>query len=173
MRSIQLSVPSASAAGTALDQLWEAACTATEAAGLRYEHARALYSLARHLLTRGHDRTRASAALVTARSIAVDLGAAPLKDRIEALAAQAHLVLPPAGDDEPSSPLRPLTVPASPPLTPREEQVLDGLLSGQTYAQIATRLFISDKTVSTHVSNLLRKTGTANRIELAELVQTQ
>ena len=155
-------------AGTGLDQLWEAACTATEEAGLAYEHARALYSLAHHLLTHGHDRTRASAALVTARSIAVDLGAAPLKDRIEVLAAQAHVVVPSAGDDQPSSPLRPLRLPASPPLTRREQEVLDGLLSGQTYAQIATSLFISDKTVSSHVSNVLRKTGAANRIELAE-----
>jgi len=29
---------------------------------------------------------------------------------------------------------------------------------------------ISDKTVSTHVSHLLAKTGTANRVELARLV---
>ena len=54
-------------------------------------------------------------------------------------------------------------------MSPREEVVLDGLLSGQTYAQIAQRLFISDKTVSSHVSNVLRKTGAANRIELADL----
>ena len=67
-----------------------------------------------------------------------------------------------------SSPGARSALPASPPLTPREEEVLDGLLSGQTYAQIAARLFISDKTVSSHVSNVLRKTGTANRIELAE-----
>ena len=41
----------------------------------------------------------------------------------------------------------------------------------QTYSQIAARLFISDKTVSSHVSNVLRKTGTASRIELAELAR--
>lgn len=156
-------------AGTALDQLWEAACTATLEAGLGYERARALYCLAHHLLTRGHDRTRAGAALVTARSIAVDLGAAPLKHRIDALAAQAHVVLSPTRADEPSSPRRPLTLHESPPLTPRELEILDGLLAGETYTQIATRLFISDKTVSSHVSNVLRKTGAANRIALAEL----
>ena len=33
----------------------------------------------------------------------------------------------------------------------------------------ADELFISDKTVSTHVSNLLKKTGTTSRIELAAL----
>ena len=160
-------------AGTALVQLWEAACSATLEASLVYERARALYCLAHHLLTRGHDRTRASTALVTARSIAVELGAAPLKDRIDALAAQAHIVLVSIRADERSSPRRPQSLPAHPPLTPREGEVLDGLLAGQTYAQIATSLFISDKTVSSHVSNLLRKTGTANRIELAELAQRQ
>ena len=37
------------------------------------------------------------------------------------------------------------------------------LATGRTYAQIARELFVSEKTVSVHVSNLLRKTGTANR----------
>ena len=160
-------------AGAALDQLWEAACTATREAGLHYEHARSLYCLARHLLTGGHDRARASAALVTARSIALDIGAAPLRDRIDGLAAQAHIELRATGAAEPATPRRALTLPTSQPLTPREEDVLDGLLSGQTYSQIAARLFISDKTVSSHVSNLLRKTGAANRIELAELARKQ
>ncbi len=155
-------------AGAPLDQLWEAACTATAEAGLVYDHARAQYSLARHLLTRGHDRTRATQALVDARSIASDLGASPLVGRIDDLAAQAHLSLVPEEAHGSSSPGYLVTLPSGPPLTRREEEVLDGLLSGRTYAQIATSLFISDKTVSSHVSNVLRKTGTANRIELAE-----
>lgn len=151
---------------TALDQLWEAACAATGEAGLAYEHARALYSLAHHLLTRGHNRIRAAEALYDARCIAVDLGASPLMDCIDDLAAQTHVALLPRKAHGLSK--RPSTLPGRPPLTRREQQVLDGLLSGQTYAQIATRLFISDKTVSSHVSNVLRKTGAANRIELSE-----
>ncbi len=35
------------------------------------------------------------------------------------------------------------------------------------YAQIAGELFVSEKTVSSHISNILHKTGTANRVELA------
>ena len=89
-------------------------------------------------------------------------------DRIDDLAAQTHVTLVPSEVHGSSSPVGPTTLPASPPLTPREEEVLEGLLSGQTYAQIAMSLFISDKTVSSHVSNVLRKTGAANRIELAE-----
>lgn len=156
-------------AGAELDDLWEAACTSTGEAGLGFEHARALYCLAHHLLSRGHDRSRAVRALLDARRIAVDLGAVPLKGRIDALAAQAHVVVPAGGVAEPPTP-HPSPIPtASPPLTPREREVLDGLLAGETYSHIATRLFISDKTVSSHVSNILRKTGSANRIELAEL----
>ena len=54
-------------------------------------------------------------------------------------------------------------------LTPREREVLDLLCHGLTYADIASTLVISEKTVSSHVSNLLRKTKTTNRVELAQL----
>ncbi|MGG5259430.1 helix-turn-helix transcriptional regulator [Phycicoccus avicenniae] len=155
-------------AGAALDELWDAACAATAEAGLVYDQARAHYSLARHLLTRGHDRSRAARSLATARGIAADLGASPLLHRIDDLAAQSHIVLPPRGADGPGTTGRTVHLSADPPLTRREEEVLDGLLAGLTYTQIATRLFISDKTVSSHVSTILRKTGAANRIELAE-----
>lgn len=145
--------------------LWEAACTATEEAGLQYEHARALFCLARHLLTHRLDRSRATTALATARRMAIHLGASPLAGDITILAEQAHvdLLVPDPGE---SAMVRSTPVlPASPPLTVREREVLDGLLSGETYAQIAARLFISAKTVSSHASSVLRKTGTSSRIE--------
>lgn len=55
-------------------------------------------------------------------------------------------------------------------LTEREREVLDLIAVGRTYAEIARALMISEKTVSTHVSHLLAKTGSANRVELARLV---
>jgi DNA-binding CsgD family transcriptional regulator len=55
-------------------------------------------------------------------------------------------------------------------LTPRERELLSHLTAGLTYAEIAEVLVISEKTVSSHVSNLLRKTGTTSRVELARLV---
>jgi DNA-binding NarL/FixJ family response regulator len=55
-------------------------------------------------------------------------------------------------------------------LTPREREFLGYLVQGLTYAEIAATLVISEKTVSSHVSNLLRKTGTSSRVELARLV---
>ena len=49
--------------------------------------------------------------------------------------------------------------------------MLRHLVAGRTYAEIARALFISEKTVSVHVSNLLRKTGTSSRIEVADLAR--
>jgi len=43
--------------------------------------------------------------------------------------------------------------------------------AGSTHAEIANTLVISEKTVSSHVSNLLRKTHTTSRVELARLAQ--
>jgi DNA-binding NarL/FixJ family response regulator len=54
-------------------------------------------------------------------------------------------------------------------LTPRERTILQYIVAGRTYGEIARELFISDKTVSSHVSSLLRKTGARNRIDLARL----
>jgi DNA-binding CsgD family transcriptional regulator/mRNA-degrading endonuclease toxin of MazEF toxin-antitoxin module len=52
-------------------------------------------------------------------------------------------------------------------VTRRELEVLTLVVEGTTNAQIAERLFLSKRTVETHVSNLLLKTGAANRDELA------
>jgi DNA-binding NarL/FixJ family response regulator len=45
------------------------------------------------------------------------------------------------------------------------------MVAGRTYGEIARHLVLSEKTVSGHVSNLLRKTGTTNRVELAQLAR--
>jgi DNA-binding CsgD family transcriptional regulator len=58
---------------------------------------------------------------------------------------------------------------ALPGLTAREHEILGYLVGGSTYAEIANTLVISEKTVSSHVSNLLRKTHTSSRVELAQL----
>ena len=56
-------------------------------------------------------------------------------------------------------------------LTPREREILAHIVAGRTYAEIARALVVSEKTVSVHVSNMLRKTGTVNRVELAQLTR--
>ncbi|MGQ8773218.1 response regulator [Serratia sp. NA_112.1] len=51
-------------------------------------------------------------------------------------------------------------------LTPKELQVLGLLSKGLSNLQIAEMLSISNKTVSTHKKNILRKTGASNLLEL-------
>jgi DNA-binding CsgD family transcriptional regulator len=48
-------------------------------------------------------------------------------------------------------------------LTPRELEVLSLLATGMTNRSIATRLFISEKTVARHVSNIFAKLGLSTR----------
>ena len=52
-------------------------------------------------------------------------------------------------------------------LSPREREVLGCLAEGRSNKQIAGALGISVRTVTVHVSNLLRKTGAASRTEAA------
>ncbi|WP_433870222.1 response regulator [Saccharopolyspora sp. CA-218241] len=52
-------------------------------------------------------------------------------------------------------------------LTPRERDVLRLLARGYAYKEIAAELYISVKTVETHVSSVLRKTQLSNRYELS------
>jgi DNA-binding CsgD family transcriptional regulator len=54
-------------------------------------------------------------------------------------------------------------------LTPREVDVLGLVARGYTNREIANALFISDKTASVHVSNILRKLDVPNRREAAAL----
>ncbi|WP_327436260.1 MULTISPECIES: helix-turn-helix transcriptional regulator [unclassified Streptomyces] len=66
------------------------------------------------------------------------------------------------------------TVSVAPPwlasLTARERQVADMVAEGLTNQAIATRLFLSPRTVETHLSRVFRKTGVATRAGLAALM---
>lgn len=54
-------------------------------------------------------------------------------------------------------------------LTPRELEVLRLLASGRTNRAIAEQLFLSERTVHRHVSNLLAKLGVSSRTEAASV----
>ena len=54
-------------------------------------------------------------------------------------------------------------------LTEREVAVLGMVAAGRTNAQIASELFISPKTASVHITNILRKLGVANRVQAATI----
>jgi DNA-binding NarL/FixJ family response regulator len=70
---------------------------------------------------------------------------------------------------EAEPPGAPMDATVFPGPTTREREILDHLVRGSTYAEIAATFVISEKTVSSHVSNLLRKTGTSSRVELSRL----
>lgn len=48
-------------------------------------------------------------------------------------------------------------------LTPREDQVLAHLVAGESVAQVAHRLFMSESTVKTHIGKVYEKLGTDKR----------
>jgi DNA-binding NarL/FixJ family response regulator len=56
-------------------------------------------------------------------------------------------------------------------LTPRELEVLRLLVEGRSNRQIAEQLFISGKTASVHVTNLLSKLGVHSRLEAAAMAR--
>ena len=59
------------------------------------------------------------------------------------------------------------------PLTAREAEVLTLVAQGRSIREIAQQLFISAKTVSVHVSNILAKLGAAGRTEAAAVARRQ
>jgi len=75
---------------------------------------------------------------------------------MEALARRARLKLPGIARVEVDTRSR---------LTGREREVLVLVSQGRTNREIADNLFISQKTASVHVSNILAKLGAANRAE--------
>ena len=54
-------------------------------------------------------------------------------------------------------------------LTPAELKVVDLAADGLTNPEIGARLFISPRTVSTHLEHAFRKLGVSSRVELASL----
>ena len=94
--------------------------------------------------------------------LACELCAGSVRRDLEALARSARVSLA-AGPQSAAAAV------ALPGLTTREHEILGYLVDGSTYAEIANTLVISEKTVSSHVSNLLRKTHTSSRVELAQL----
>ena len=57
-------------------------------------------------------------------------------------------------------------------VTSREAEVLGLVTQGLTNGQVASRLFLSRRTVDHHVARLLAKTGSANRAELSTLARS-
>ncbi|MCH1971213.1 helix-turn-helix transcriptional regulator [Muricomes sp. OA1] len=56
-------------------------------------------------------------------------------------------------------------------LTDREISIIDFLMKRKSNLEIAESLFISEKTVKTHVSNIIRKMNVKNRIDVMLICQ--
>ncbi|MFK0295783.1 AAA family ATPase [Streptomyces sp. NPDC090442] len=111
-------------------------------------------------------REAAVLVLGQAHAVAVRTGARPLTGELELLAQRARIPLPGRGPvpDAPRPPA-PATPVESLGLTPRERDVLRLVADGRSNRQIADELFISPKTASVHVSNILAKLGVSGRGE--------
>ncbi|MFW3170666.1 helix-turn-helix transcriptional regulator [Geodermatophilus sp. CPCC 206100] len=152
-------------AGRAEPELWRASVDAFGFGfGHVYEQARSRRRLAEALLATD-DRAGAAEELRAAAEVAVRLGAAPLQGALVALARRGRLALDLPGAGR--------LVDTAAVFTPRETEVLRLLARGRTNRQIGAELFISDKTASVHVSNILAKLGAGGRTEAVALAASR
>ncbi|MEU2620093.1 AAA family ATPase [Streptomyces sp. NPDC007157] len=152
------------ARGTDTAALWSDVVTDFERLDRPYDLARVRRRLAQVLLEEasGDDgRDRATELLRLAGAVAGHLGARPLAEAVALLAQRARLSL------TSGTPRRALDPAESLGLTNRERDVLRLVSAGRTNRQIAEELFISPKTASVHVSNILGKLGVSGRGEAA------
>jgi len=127
---------------------WRRAVEQFAALGHLLEEARARTRLAAVLRASGEVDESAQHAKL-ARELATPLGAAPLLEELGASRSSQ----------------------VTGGLTPREREILRLVAAGRSNGEIATQLFISAKTVSVHVSNVMAKLGAASRTEAAVLAR--
>jgi ATP/maltotriose-dependent transcriptional regulator MalT len=144
----------ARAEGTAGTAHWRRATDELSVLECPFPRGLALFRLAESLAAEG-DRAAAARAAAQAEELARRQGNRLLLDDLRALTGRARLTAPTAQEDETFH------------LTPREQDVLKLLALGRTNRQIAEELFISPKTASVHVSNILAKLDVTGRGEAA------
>ncbi|MFC4885533.1 AAA family ATPase [Streptomyces beijiangensis] len=141
---------------------WTEAVAATEQLEGPVLLATARLRLAEALITQGGagPRNAAGELLLQARAVAHELGAVPLETEITTLAGRARIPLRQGEDAAPAPVLG---------LTARELDVLRLVAAGRSNRKIAEELFISPKTASVHVSNIMAKLGASGRGEAAAI----
>jgi ATP/maltotriose-dependent transcriptional regulator MalT len=137
---------------------WDQAAAAWDELGEPYTLGQALLHAAEAALAHG-DRDGVTKRLQRAVSLATELGALQLSEQVALLARRARIQL--EGQELPGEPAVDLG------LTEREFEVLRLVAAGRSNREIAGELFISPKTASVHVSNILSKLHVASRGEAA------
>ena len=135
---------------------WNAVVEAT-AHGERPQEALARWRLAEALLAQGG---AGESELAAAHALATEMSALPLVAAIEAASRRFRVVLPGVrrGADV---------------LTPRERSVLERVARGLTNRAIGAELFISEKTVSVHLTRVMAKLGVASRTEAVAVAMSR
>ncbi|MGI5127308.1 helix-turn-helix transcriptional regulator [Pseudonocardia sp. CA-107938] len=121
-----------------------------------YRQGYALLRRAEARLELGEPAAAVAEDLEAAHGTATRLGAAPLAEAVAAAARRAGVRL-----SGPST----APQPGGDPLTPRERAVLDLVAEGRTNRQVGAELYISEKTVSVHLSRVMAKLGASSRTE--------
>jgi DNA-binding NarL/FixJ family response regulator len=146
---------------------WDNAARAWNDINFPYQTAYARWRQAEALLAAGASRQQAAPVVIDVWQTSSRFGFRLLAAELEALARRARIELPVASS-QPHDPAQQLPDEPDPfRLTRREREVLTLVSEGRTNRQIAERLYISDKTASVHVSNILTKLGVTNRGEAA------
>jgi len=147
-------------------QQWAAVVAKWDALSRPYEVAYARWRQAEALLAAKAPRA-AARVLRQAHDATVQLGEQPVRQEIVRLAQRARIdLMPPTATVDK---VAPRTAGTRHGLTPREQEVLQHVVEGRTNRQIARALFITEKTASVHVSNIMSKLGAANRSEAAAI----
>ncbi len=142
-----------------LRSAWSESVTRFDRLGNAYEAARSRARWGAVLLAGGRTG-EATPALSSAREEATRLGARHLLEEIAALG-PTYLTPGRSGAR------------GSTELTPREHEILALVAQGRTNGEVARQLFISTKTVSVHVSNILAKLSAGGRTEAVAIARRQ
>ena len=148
--------------------LWDDAARRRAALELPWETAYARFRQAEAILFSGADKAEAIVVLREAHRIASNLRAGPLVRDIEALARRGRIRLvaaAPASGRHTATTADGIVV----ALTTRESDVLSLVAAGHTNREIGETLFISEKTASVHISNVMDKLGALSRYEAAAI----
>ena len=110
--------------------------------------------LLRRRKRRADARIRLQAALDAFEGVGAVLWAERARNELRASGARARRRTPDTRDD----------------LTPQERRVAALVAEGLTNREVAARLFLSPKTIETHLGNVYRKLGVRSRTQLARVV---